>query len=194
MEFFISKGFRFVIVIDFSAEFTKIDGYDFLSVLKKNCNVKFIAEGEDFRCGYRGATDIPALNDFCTKNDVDLSVVSFIDYLDKKVSSSRIRQDVLDKEFEAIKIMLRRPYSVDCMGFEWKREEKDGKSWLVEKQRGTQVYPPDGEYTVTVEMVISGSEEISVTKTAACKLDSGLLRVLDSDGSLRGFVRAIQFG
>jgi tRNA pseudouridine55 synthase len=194
MEFFISKGFRFVIVIDFSEQFTKIDGYDFLSALKNNCNVKFIAEGEDFRCGYKGATDIPALKSFCSQNEVELKVLSFIDYLDKKVSSSRIRQDVLDKEFEAIKNMLRRPYSIDCMGFDWKREEKDGQYWLVEKQRGTQVYPPDGEYTVTIEMVISGSEEISVTKTAVCKLDSGLLRVLDSDGSLRGFVRAIQFG
>lgn len=194
MEFFIHKGFRFVVVIDFSDDFTRINGYDFLSVLKDTCNVKYIAEGEDFRCGYKGSTDIPALREFCAENGIELNVLSFVDYLGKKVSSSRIRQDVLDKEFEAIRIMLRKPYAIDCAGFEWERKKEDGMLWLSASQKGTQVFPPDGEYPVRVEMAISGSEEISVTKTTACKLDSGLLRVLDSDGSLSGFVRSIQFG
>lgn len=194
MEFFIRKGFRFVVVIDFSDDFTRISGYDFLSVLKDTCNVKYIAEGEDFRCGYKGSTDIPALRQFCEASGIELNVLSFVDYLGKKVSSSRIRQDVLDKEFQAIRIMLRKPYSIDCAGFEWERENIGGELWLSAPQKGTQVFPPDGEYQVRVEMAISGSEEISVTKTTACKLDSGLLRVLDSDGSLSGFVRSIQFG
>lgn len=192
MEFFIQKGFAFVVVIDFSDDFIKMSGTEFLSVLKNKCNLKYIAEGEDFRCGYKGLTDIPALREFCDSNKIELNVVSFVDYLDKKVSSSRIRQDVLDKEFEAIKIMLRHSFEIDCAGFEWKREESEGQTYLVCKKRGMQIFPPDGEYTVNLNMVISGSEEISVTKTAACKLESGLLRVLDSDGSLRGLVRSIQ--
>ena len=61
------------------------------------------------------------------------------------------------------------------------------------QKKGMQVFPPDGEYKVSVKMVISGSEEISVTKPAICKLESGLLRVLVSDGSCGAFVRSIQF-
>ncbi len=194
LEFFMDKGFSFVVVIDFSDDFTKIDGYDFLSVLKKNCNVKYLAEGEDFRCGYKGSTDIQAIESFCQKNDVELNVVTSVEYLDKKVSSSRIRQDVLDKKFEEIKIMLKSPFTIDCAGFTWKKETIDGQNYLTAKKCGIQIFPPDGEYTVDVTMVISGSEEISVAKAVACKLNSGLLRVLDFDGSLRGFVRAIQFG
>lgn len=194
MDFFIHKGFRFVIVIDFSGDFTKIEGQDFLTVLKKNCNLKYMSEGRDFRCGYKGSVDIHALKDFCSKNDIELNVVDFVDYLGKKVSSSRIRKDVLEKKFEAVKLMLHKPFELDCAGFEWEREEKDGQTWLVAKKRGIQVFPPDGQYSVNIETVISGSEEISVTKAVVCKLDSGLLRVLDFDGSLRGFVRAIQFG
>lgn len=194
LEFFIDKGFSFVVVIDFSDDFTKIDGYDFLSVLKNNCNVKYLAEGEDFRCGYKGSTDIPAIEKFCTKNNIELNVVDSVEYLDKKVSSSRIRQDVLDKKFEEIKIMLKSPFTIDCAGFEWKKENIDDQNYLTAKKRGIQIFPPDGEYIVDLTMVISGSEEISVAKAVACKLNSGLLRVLDFDGSLRGFVRAIQFG
>ena len=185
-------GFAFVIVIDFSPEFVKIKGEDFLSVLKNTCNMQYLAEGEDFRCGYKGSADIPFIREFCAKNDVELNVVNYVDYLGRRVSSSRIRQDVLEKEFEAIKTMLRKPFEIDCAGFEWTRVEEDGKSYLESKRRGIQVFPPDGEYKVT--LVISGSEEISVTKTVVCKLDSGVLRLLDTDGSLRGFVRSIQFG
>mgnify|MGYP004504632197 FL=1 len=194
LEFFMRKGFKFVVVIDFSDDFTKIQGNDFLSILKNNCNVKYLAEGEDFRCGYKGLTDIPALKEFCAKNKIELNVVSFVDYSGKKVSSSRIREDVLDKKFNEISIMLRNPYTIDCAGFEWYRETIEGKNYLTAKKHGSQIFPPDGEYAVKIKMVISGSEEISAAKTVACKLDSGLLRVLDSDGSLRGFVRAIQFG
>lgn len=194
MEFFIRKGFSFVVVIDFSDDFTKIEGSDFLTVIKKNCNLKYLCEGKDFTCGYKGSIDVKALGDFCLKNNIELNVVDFVDYLGRKVSSSRIRTDVLEEKFEAVKIMLHKSFELDCAGFEWEKEEKDGQHWLVAKKRGIQVFPPDGQYKVQIETVISGSEEISVTKTALCKLDSGLLRVLDSDGSLSGFVRAIQFG
>ena len=194
MEFFIDKGFRFVVVIDFSDDFTKMNGTDFLSILKKNCNIRYLAEGEDFRCGYKGSTDIPEIERFCRKNDVELNVVSSVDYLNQKVSSSRIRQAVIDRKFEDVKEMLKTPFALDCAGFEWQKENIDGQNYLTAKKRGIQVLPPDGDYTVDLIMVISGSEEISVAKAVACKLNSGLLRVLDFDGSLRGFVRAIQFG
>ena len=88
--------------------------------------------------------------------------------------------------------MLRKPFEIDPAGFEWQHTHEAGQNYLVAKRRGIQVFPPDGLYDVT--LVISGSEGFSVTKAAVIKLDSGLLRVLDSDGSLRGFVRSIQFG
>jgi tRNA pseudouridine55 synthase len=191
MEFFMQKGFAFVIVIDFSADFVKIKGETFLSVLNDNCNIRYLAEGEDFRCGYKGACDINCVREFCQAHDIELNVVNYVDYLGKRVSSSRIRQDVLDKEFSAIQIMLRKPFEIDPAGFEWQYTQEAGQNYLVAKRRGIQVFPPDGLYNVTLE--ISGSEGFSVTKAAVIKLDSGLLRVLDSDGSLRGFVRSIQF-
>lgn len=193
MNFFVQKGFDFVVVIDFCEEFTKMSGEEFFTILKNNCNLKSIVEGEDFCCGYKGSTDIPALKDFCQKNDVELSVISFVDYLGKKVSSSRIRQDVLNKKFEAVSIMLKTSFEIDCCGFNWKNEIYENQKWLVSKICGMQVFPPDGTYFVNVKLVISGSEEVSDTKTATCKLDSGVLRLLVSDGFCSKFVRSIQF-
>ena len=193
IDFFIQKGFDFVIVIDFSDDFIKISGEEFLSILKNNCNLKYLVEGIDFRCGHKGAMDVDALKKFCAAGGIDFDVISFVDYLGKKVSSSRIRQDVLNKEFSAINIMLHKPFEIDCSGFEWNIDTQQFQTVFSAQKKGMQVFPPDGEYKVSVKMVISGSEEISVTKPAICKLESGLLRVLVSDGSCGAFVRSIQF-
>src|SRR5574344_2547961 len=52
---FESEGLDFAIVIDFSDDFCKIEGQVFLSLLKRCCNMKFLAEGQDFHCGHLGA-------------------------------------------------------------------------------------------------------------------------------------------
>lgn len=89
--------------------------------------------------------------------------------------------------------MLHKPFEIDCSGFEWNIDTQQFQTVFSAQKKGMQVFPPDGEYKVSVKMVISGSEEISVTKPAICKLESGLLRVLVSDGSCGAFVRSIQF-
>lgn len=193
LDFFMRKGFDFVILIDFSADFIKISGDEFFSILKNKCNLKYIAEGDDFKCGHKGSFDIPAIRIFCEKNDIELDVVSSVYYRDKKVSSSRIRQEISEAKFGDVAEMLREPYEIDCTGFEWENSAVGGGRCLTSKIQGTQVFPPDGEYSVLVKTAISGSEEISDTVSAVCKLDSGLLRVLVSDGFFREFVRAIQF-
>ena len=58
IEFFKGMGFCFVVVIDFSYEFGKMDGNKFLSILKDCLSMRFMAEGTDFRCGYKGSFDI----------------------------------------------------------------------------------------------------------------------------------------
>ena len=49
------RGFAFCVVIDFSDDFSKISGNDFLAVLKDFCGMKFLAEGPDFHCGHNGS-------------------------------------------------------------------------------------------------------------------------------------------
>ena len=197
LSFFEQKGFAFAVVIDFSADFAKIKGTEFLSVLQNCCNMKFLVEGKDFCCGYQGATDVTQIIEFSRQKYFDFMAVAPILYQEKKVSSSRIRKAILAADFQSAIDMLHYPFTVDCAGFAWKR---DGQ-YLVAQKTGIQVLPKDGDYQVLVQLSGRGEKttpaQTSVcvhTVLTACKLVSGSIRLLDSDGSLRGIVRAVQFG
>jgi len=187
---FEEQKMAFALVIDFSESFGKIEGTEFLSILIEKCGMKYLVEGEDFRCGYKGATDDEQIKAFAEQKGFTFFVHKGITYKDRKVSSSRIREDVQNALFEDAAVMLNRPYEIDCCGFKWERIVDNNENYIKSLTRGIQVLPKDGDYPVTV---ISGSEVISGQISTTCKLVSGELRLLDSDGSLYENVRAIQF-
>ena len=61
IKLFENIGIDFVIVVDFDDAFASIHGADFLDILINVCNLQLLAEGVDFRCGYKGATDVQAI-------------------------------------------------------------------------------------------------------------------------------------
>ena len=63
-------GLDFIILVDFDETFASMLGSDFFTILINVCNLKLVAEGCDFRCGYKGAMDVQALNYFCEKNKI----------------------------------------------------------------------------------------------------------------------------
>ena len=191
LRMFKERKLHFAVVIDFSSEFGKMSGTDFLSLLVEKCGMKFLAEGDDFRCGYKGSTNIQSIKDFSYKSEFNLDVIAPVDYQEKRVNSSRIREAVLEKQFQDVSVMLNRLYELDCSSLDWSCLTENNQCSYVAEYNGYQVLPPNGEYLVNV--VISGSEEVSIIKHLTCKLDSGVLRLLVSDGSLKGFIKAIQF-
>ena len=64
-------GLDFVIVVDFDDSFASMMGADFLNILLNVCNMEVLAEGIDFRCGYKGATDAQAIRYWANKNGVE---------------------------------------------------------------------------------------------------------------------------
>ena len=191
IDCFRSLGFDFAAVIDFSPDFSRMSGDDFLSILADFCGMKFIAEGDDFRCGHKGAFDCAAVKSFCQSRNIDFYTVSRVDYLGSRISSSRIKSDILSGNFDSANHMLSNPFSLDCAGFEWNRKITKNGLYLETKKQGVQIFPPDGEYNV--KLLISGSEGVSVTKDAVCKSNSAELRLSVFDGSPQDFVKAIQF-
>ncbi len=147
LAFFEQKGFAFAVVVDFSKDFAAIRGEDFLSKLIASCNMKFLVEGKDFHCGYKGATDVPQILEFSRQHFFAFLAVAPILYEEKRISSSRIRKALHDGKFSAAEDMLHHVFSLDCAGWNW---TVDGDSLLARKS-GIQVWPKDGEYTVFAE-------------------------------------------
>ncbi len=187
-------GFEFAIVVDFSDEFSKIDGHDFLSVLSRNCGLKYLAEGSDFRCGHKGLVATEEIKKIASNFGFFFNPVNSVFFEGKKVSSSRIRSCVLEKSFSKAQKMLLKPFELDCMGFVW---HKDGENSIYAAKKGAQLLPPDGTYKTLVSFYTSGQKSGEAQNCRAvgsdCTLENGNLRLAFSDNLISGFVRSIQF-
>ena len=90
-------GIQFTIVVDFDQTFASMKGVAFLDLLVQKLNMKLLAEGIDFRCGYKGSTDTQAIKYWSMQSGVKTVFVDPVYYTQadgsvERVSSSYIRQ------------------------------------------------------------------------------------------------------
>ena len=147
LAFFEQKGFSFAVVIDFSRDFAAMEGRDFLSRLISTCNMKFLVEGKDFRCGHKGAADVSQILEFSRQHYFAFLAVAPVLYEEKRISSSRIRKALLEGDFSPAEDMLHHSFSIDCAGWEWTTEGDGFKA----RKSGIQLWPKDGKYSVLAE-------------------------------------------
>ena len=89
-------GIKFAIVVDFDQAFASMKGIVFLDILVQKLNMKLLAEGIDFRCGYKGSTDTQAIKYWSMQSGVKTVFVDPVYYTQadgsvERVSSSYIR-------------------------------------------------------------------------------------------------------
>lgn len=168
-------GVQFVIIVDFDDSFASMLGADYLNLLVNVCNMKLIAEGIDFRCGYKGATDSQAIRYFAETNNLKSIFVDPIYYRqgtdeEERVSSSYIRQMVTKGFFATVQELLERDYELDLTQVESDSASKSGEL-LLNKNKLIQVLPPEGIYHCKnqddedVRVEISG-DQIKLNKKA----------------------------
>jgi len=197
LEILEEKGFTFALVIDFSEQFSRIEGSEFLSILSEKCGMKFLAEGSDFRCGYKGATNVQTITALAEKIGFDFAVIPPVLFENQRVRSTRIREAVSKADFSSAKKMLGRPFALDCTQVSW-RKVTEGECWIYEaKHNFQQVLPPDGSYTVSVIMsaakAAAHSYECVRRSKATCEIKFGELRLLGLIASVHTDIRAILF-
>ncbi len=97
--------------VDFS-EISELSPEEFVdNILIKKYNAKSLACGFNYRFGKNAAGDVKKLLSLCAEREIKLTVVDAVEYEDKPVSSTRIRQALLDGDMKAVKEMLGRYYS-----------------------------------------------------------------------------------
>ena len=205
LDILAAKGFAFAVVIDFSPEFARIEGTQFLRSLLASCRMRFLAEGKDFHCGYRGSTGIAEIGGLAAEGGFELSVVSSVILDGAKVSSTRCRNAILEADFASAAFMLDRPFSLDCSGFEWSERVAGGRRALSARRKGIQILPPDGAYRALAIVEAGGAQTGQKSGEAQssanvrayrsdCTVEKGTLRLSFSDKLIGGCVRAVQFG
>lgn len=119
LELFEKIGLDFVIIVDFTEKFSSLKGIDFLQMLIDGCNMQYIAEGIDFRCGYKGATDTSSIKYFAENNKIKYDFVDSVFYStegeDYRISSSFIRTMVKNGFFSIVEDLLERKFSLEVL-------------------------------------------------------------------------------
>ena len=147
-------GFDFVILIDFSSNFGKMNGRIFLDTLYSVCYMRYLVVGSNFRCGYRLDTGIAELVSYAAEKQFQLQIAPDFFINAQRVSSSLIRQAILRADFASAQQFLGYPYSIDCTGFTQNRVQSPESETHIELQPFSgfsQIMPPVGQYTVCIE-------------------------------------------
>ena len=127
-----------VVLIDFSADFVKLSGKQFFSILRANLMMRKIAVGYDFKCGYQNDTDTSVIMSMFEGSDIDVKVVPEYRYLGVPVKSTMIRTFIQVGELNILPNLMEFGYSIDISGHQSSMLRSDT----------TQVLPPAGSYSM----------------------------------------------
>ena len=161
-------GFHFIVLIDFSASFAKIEGTAFFDILIKTIRMKYLAVGSDFLCGYRRGLGVDDLKEIAPQKGFCFDSIDPVNRGSLKISSSAIREAVSLGDFSLAKELLGYPFLFDFVSLPW--EVKDKNSIFAPKAYISQILPQSGKYKVLVQKIDRQEQE------AHCLInDEGLL-------------------
>jgi riboflavin kinase / FMN adenylyltransferase len=169
-----SMGVDLCVLIDFSGDFSKLPGRQFLSMLSASGELRFLAVGSDFRCGHRLDTDAEGIRGFYAERSVDVELLSAVHWAGHTVSSSRIRRAILEGRLEDAAQMLGRPFEIDLRGA---RASASGRLFPT----GGQASPPPASYEALV--VLSAGESTKDLRADGTRSESRVAAHLDAEGA-----------
>lgn len=166
MDAYARVGFDYCVVVDFSFNFSKIKGRDFLEMLSESLHVRYISEGVDFHFGCNGSYRIGTIKLWAKDNDVE---TDFLDLVPCKksgcdmithngetlsdtgrVSSSYIRQCIKAGAIDVVDSLLVNPYSIDFSYIDPESIKKTEKGYSCDRAFFMQVLPMSGVFFAEV--------------------------------------------
>jgi len=99
-------GFKIAVLIDFTQEFQRMPGVEFLKILLNRGNIGYFAVGENFACGYQLDTDAKAIKTFFESHNIAAGIVQNVLEGALPVSSSRIREAISANDIALAEKML----------------------------------------------------------------------------------------
>jgi riboflavin kinase/FMN adenylyltransferase len=169
-----SLGVEEAVLIDFSGDFSRISGKEFVDLLKKRCKIGYLAVGENFRCGYRLDTGAERLGELVSPG-VEFEAVPPLRAGGHPVSSSRIRRAISEGNMGLAAELLGRPFALDLEGLP---VSKTGGVFSWDLRAASRIVPRPGRYPVLLRQSASDKgiqAEVSVDR-GRMLIDGGLYR------------------
>ena len=142
----------FIILVDFSSDFARMTGEDFVKLLKRYLNIKYLLVGEDFRFGEHRASSVEDILNISSKLSFSFEAFPsfFVDGRGQRMSSTIIREAIYEGDISFANSLLGVAYSIDlsylvcCTKDCWTGEEKSRISY--KKSAIEQVLPATGKF------------------------------------------------
>lgn len=155
LSLFDSLGVACTILIDFSSDFSKLSGRDFIDFLTMYGNMAYLVIGAQFRCGHGLDTDAALIRRVNEQHGVATELVEPVLDGAEPVSSSRIRAAIRAGDFGAA-------------------EADMGRAFTLDLGSGRRLLPPDGIYRVVLAEreteieITNGTIMLPASLDAAC--------------------------
>jgi len=201
-ERFAALGVTHLVLIDFSAQFSRLSGREFIGALLRAVSLRNLVVGVDFRCGRGRDTDVVELQRLLAPAGVQVVVVPPVlvggaagsagaaDSGTGVVSSTMIRASVRAGDFAATREMMGVPFEVDLRGVaatpprampdDGPVADRRDDRWHVATEQLEQILPQPGTYAATVAVADGGmvASEVEVAPDGVHgELPAGMDRV-----------------
>ncbi len=140
-------GIEAVILIDFSADFSKLEGDQFFRLILQNCSLKYLAVGSDFHCGRNADTNAEKAREILSNHGAEVEILEQLVIDGYPVSSTMIRQAVINGDMGRVKRLLGIEHIIDLSGIQGK--VLNGETVLKRKDI-LQILPDEGIYTCRI--------------------------------------------
>jgi len=162
-------GVRIVVLIDFSGNFSKLGGKEFVDLLKDRGNLRYLTVGSDFRCGHRLDTDAGLLQSMNMKDGIPTDVVAPVLMGGLPISSSRIRTAIAAGDLVEATALLGRNVDIDLADVP--TTPGPGKVFF-DVRAAHRITPPNGRYSA----VLYGRQSLD-RATTQIDIESGVVAV-----------------
>ncbi|MDR1411623.1 MAG: FAD synthetase family protein [Spirochaetaceae bacterium] len=164
-----------VVLIDFSENFSKLSGKEFLGLVRDRLNPGFVVLGSNFRCGYRGATDAARFRALYRRAGIPVELVPPVLEGGRPVSSSRIRGAIAAGDFSAAARLLGRNLEFDLSPLAGELRE-GGNFYRTAPLR--RIMPGQGSYPA----LLRGNGKAGAVKAVVVVSKDGILVPLPGEG------------
>ncbi|MCL6475381.1 MAG: bifunctional riboflavin kinase/FAD synthetase [Firmicutes bacterium] len=187
------NGVQHVLLMRFDRHLAMLQPDEFVRfVLHERLNARHIVVGRDFRFGYRRMGNVDYLREVQCRFGFEVEAVPDVLYRDERISSSRIRQSLLEGEVREASAMLGRAYVLEGVVVRGQRlGRKLGYPTVNLQPLAPQVVPRDGIYAgrllhVRTGNVYTAAISVGVRPTVDGKNRTVEAYLLGFSGSLYG--------
>ena len=162
LEILARLGIRTVILIDFSNDFSKLSGNDFLMAIRRSCDLTYLVLGDNFRCGFQGKTSAYDVRKIMEAFHTPVDIAPPVTWEGATLSSTRVRAALREGKIRTAAEMMGRNYILDIADTPQSSEDSYRS---IEKMGLHQVVPPPGMYLAEINTpTFTAPVELEVTQ------------------------------